>query len=474
VKFILRNPNDPKYAEFHDGENEYWPIDGAAKSKSIKNPAAAVANGLELLGALLAAGLLAVVVTVMYVLTTPVSITENSAVINTNVYNNSDNQAVYYTLSTDKKPDNVLREGSFTEGSTILHLENLFGGTTYLLKYYDEGANEIGEFWFFTPGDPPAPGESEPPASGQPEQPTEPTVPSEPEDTTEPSEPEESTEPSEPEETTQPTEEIPTEPEGPGYIPPAPGPGPTPRPTEPEPTEPEPTETTPTEPTDPTPPEEGEFRATDPDIGAVTYVKPEFSGDEIKAYFMVEQNHVFLNVPEGNYTITVVQGGITLEASDYTAELEPDRTLRVVFTGGLMPVGRETITTVTVTTASGTETSTLKLTPPSLGEVNLTVAKTGTNTYTFTIQASVVSDGTQEMDMYAELYVNTADDTGVRVTMIRTASTGSVDTYTGTYTCSFDANSSREEAFVDVYGYWAMIGEGVYRQNSWDVLVYTP
>jgi len=104
MNFIQRNPNDPKYQEFHDGEYEYWPMDDSIKTKSISIPAALV-SGLELLAAAAAAGLLAVALAVMYVLSSPLAISENSAVINTNVYNNYENQAIVYTLSVLEAPE---------------------------------------------------------------------------------------------------------------------------------------------------------------------------------------------------------------------------------------------------------------------------------------------------------------------------------------------------------------------------------
>ena len=54
MNFIPKNPNDPKYQEFHDGEYEFWPMDDTIKTKSISIPAAVV-SGLELLAAVAAA-----------------------------------------------------------------------------------------------------------------------------------------------------------------------------------------------------------------------------------------------------------------------------------------------------------------------------------------------------------------------------------------------------------------------------------
>ena len=58
MNFIQRDPNDPRYGEFHNGENEIWAVVGGTKRKKIKIPSA-LASGLELIAAAVATGLLA-------------------------------------------------------------------------------------------------------------------------------------------------------------------------------------------------------------------------------------------------------------------------------------------------------------------------------------------------------------------------------------------------------------------------------
>jgi len=234
MNFIQKNPNDPKYGEFHDGEYEYWPVDDFVKPKSISIPAALV-SGLELLAAVAAAGLLAAALAVLYVISAPLAISENGATINTNVYNNRDNQPIVYTLSTEVHPDRILLDGKLEDNEETLFLQNLNGGTTYLLKYYNSEQEEIGHFRFTTPGE--QQGEEVPEVSVPI---TEPTVPESP--TSEPNEstvPTSETEPStEPEPETTESTEAPIVPEyrPPVVIPPAakPEPEPTTEPTEPE------------------------------------------------------------------------------------------------------------------------------------------------------------------------------------------------------------------------------------------------
>ena len=124
MNFIPKNPNDPKYQEFHDGEYEFWPMDDTIKTKSISIPAAVV-SGLELLAAVAAAGLLTVALAVMYVTTSPLMIRHNSALINTNVYNNNENQRIIYTLSIPENPENILYEGTLEDNEENKNLAKI-------------------------------------------------------------------------------------------------------------------------------------------------------------------------------------------------------------------------------------------------------------------------------------------------------------------------------------------------------------
>ena len=162
MNFIQKNPNDPKYAEFHDGEYEYWPSDGSLNSKSTAFPTALL-NGLNMLAATAAAAILVLALSLLYVISAPLAITEHSARINVNVYNNEENQHIDYTLALFSDPETILQEGSLTNDEDILLLRDLSGGTTYLLRYFDADRQQVGKFRFTTPGQLPSPGDPDDP-----------------------------------------------------------------------------------------------------------------------------------------------------------------------------------------------------------------------------------------------------------------------------------------------------------------------
>ena len=522
MNFIQKNPTDSRHEEYHDGEYEYWPLEGALKSKSVSIPAALV-NGLELLAAVLATGVLIVVLAVLYVISSPLAIGETSAVINANVFNNTDGQRIVYTLSPAAEPDRILQDGALKGDKDTLFFAQLTPKTTYLLRYYDEARKEVGDFRFTTL------------SGSEPSQPTElPSAPTDiPEATQIPSEAETTEAPSEEvteapaEETTEPTipetTEAPTEPGHPGYHPPDPGPPaapgtepteptteptepttepteptteptePTTEPTEPateptepatEPTEPttEPTEPTteptepPTEPTEPTTeptepptePTEPEIIVVEPDMGPVSYIPPQESGDEIDAYFQFEEYHTFQNVPADGYSLRITQGDT--EITDYTAERSEDGTLRVSFTGSPIPIGRATATTVTLTIGGNTYISTNTVFPPSLGTVEVTVTKNGDGTHTFTVTGDVVSDGIEQMVCEVLLYTALEDYEGVNILL--SAESGS--RYSGTYTTRIESENDPEQADIIVTAYWARLAPGTYYESAMNHCIYTP
>ena len=328
MNFIQRNPNDPKHQEFHDGEYEYCPMDDSIKTKSISIPAALV-NGLELLAAAAAAGLLAVALAVMYVLSSPLAISENSAVINTNVYNNHENQVVGYTLSVLEAPEDVLQEGMLQHDEQTLSLWNLNGGTTYLLKYYDSEQNGVGQFQFTTPG------EKQEPEAPEPSAPDE-MIPSPTEISSEPADaPESETQASS--ETT-PPEEFLTGIGGGGddfqYDPVVPVPTPTPTPT-------------PTPEPEPTPVPEAAPGAPEL-IGFISdrYISGVLDYNDLA----LTEHFVFFNIPDENYEFTIDQTG----PEKYWVEDEYiDGTLTISITSAL-DHGKKIITEVTVVTSAGT------------------------------------------------------------------------------------------------------------------------
>ena len=466
MNFIQKNPTDSRHEEYHDGEYEYWPQDGALKSKSIRIPAALV-SGLELLAAAAATGLLVIVLAVLYVLSSPQVIRENSAVINANVFNNRDGQRIVYTLATASNPEIILQDGTLRKDEDTLFLENLTAETAYLLRYYDEQQNEVGSFRFTTPGSSAPVQPSEPPGV--------PTVP--PESTQIPSEAEttapaatEATEVTEAptEETVPETTEAATEPNNPGYQPPAPGTKPTDPTTEPTDPTTEPTDPT-TEPTDPTTePAEPEIIVMEADMGEVVYIPPEFSGDEIDAYFQFEEYHTFRNVPADGYTIRIIQG--ETEITEHTSEWSEDGTLFISFTGNPIPVGMETTTTVMLTVGSNTYISTNTVFPPSLESVDVTVTKNEDGTHTFTVVANVVSDGIEQMVCEVILYTVLDDYEGV--SLLLTAESGS--RYTASYTTRIESENDSEQADILVTAYWARLAPESYYQSAINHCIYTP
>lgn len=442
MNFIQRNPNDSQYEEFHHGEYEFWPTSGSTKGKSISIPAAVV-SGLELIAAAAAAGLLALAVSAMYVTSAPRTITTDSAVINAEVYNNSSDDEITYSLSLNADPRLIYQEGTLDDDSDTLILQNLTGGTTYLLQYYDEENQEIGEFRFTTPGEQPEGGPPAPQAP-QPEQPRNPQDPAvDPVDPT----PEEQ-DPAEPE--TDPTVE--TEPEEeivkpPVIIRPTPNtpgddPDPAPRPT-PAPDIPGEDPGTDTDP-DPEPESPG---VEEPDIMDVTFNNTD-SG--FGSYFDWNEVHTFHNIPTG-YAISVIQTnpdpevpGETIPVTNLETEYA-DGTLKVYVYGAAVPVNKTTTVTVTVSSSSGTVKSVSEITPPSMKGVNITAEKRDGGGYVFRIEADVSSTDAYGINDW-KVEFNYGEPQSV--TMTKT----SEGKYTGSYTAADLTGSG--EAYITVYATW--------------------
>lgn len=465
MNFIQKDPNDPKYDEFHDGQYEFWPVDGGLKSKSISIPAAVV-TGLELIAAAAAAGLLAAFLALLSVISSPLAITETNATINANVYNNRDNQLIGYTLATAASPDIILQNGTLTDNKDTLFLNDLSGGTSYILTYYDSGQEPIDTFRFTTPGVSPEPDDPYDPTIA-PTVPTSETVP----DTLPVAETEA---PTEPEATTEPV----TEPTVPAYRPPVVpppsyDPDPPKKPAEKPATEPttEPPTEPPTEPsTEPTtrPSEpDTEITTEEPDIGTVSYVRQEFGSDENDADFLCEQIHTFRNVSP-DFTIDITQDGEPIQEFSY--DYSDDGTLKVRFTGELIHVGESSTSTVTVTAGNSSAASSFTLLPPSLDSAELAVTKNEDGTHTFTVTAHIIADDTQEMVCQAQLFTSAADITVITLPMTRISS----DRYTASHTCSIKSEEEVEEALAVVTGYWAMIEQGTYAQLTEAICNYIP
>ncbi len=430
MNFIQRNPGDPKHGEFHDGEYEYWPTEGSLNTKSISIPAAVV-NGLELLAAAVATGLLALALSTLYIASSPRVISEHYAVINADVFNNSSDQAILYFLTLEVDPDTVLQKGRLEYDENSLSFRHLSSGTTYLLHYYDSEQNKVDQFRFTTPGDPQFPEHIQP--SLPPEYTPEPTADIVHTDETEATESD--TEPTESiTETTLPENNDPEI----VYPRPAPGPVPTPAPV-PTPTpDPEPEPTTEPEPI-PDPPS-----SMEPAL-EFEYIEKE-SGDTLPDRFRCAQIHMFQNVPDADYLIQIEQDGT--EIYDYTAEYSEDGTLIITFVGENVYIGQPSTTTVTVTTSAGTVQSVSEIFPPSLDAVNMTVAENADGSYTFTITANVSPENAEEMECSADLTfyddITTISDT---VIMQKISAT----TYVGSYSSS---TLTAGMANVTVFGSW--------------------
>ena len=133
-------------------------------------------------------------------------------------------------------------------------------------------------------------------------------------------------------------------------------------------------------------------------------------------------------------------------------------------------MGRASTTVVTVTAGGGSASSTYELFPPSLNTADISVKKNSDNSYTFTVTASALSDGTQELVCEVFMYTNRDDYTGITLAMTPEGP----DRYTASYTCFIETDYDVEEAYAIVTGYWAMVGEGEYSQSRMNTYYYTP
>lgn len=393
MDMIQRNPRDPKYREFHDGEYEYWPIAKSShKSRKVSFPSA-LASGLELVAAALAAGLLALILSQLYVYCAPQTIYSHSAVINVKIFNNHDGTPVSYTLSREADPDRTLQEGQLTDHKEVLSLKGLSGGTEYLLEFFspgEEGDELVGTFRFTTTGTPSDPEGTPGGGTVQPEG-TEPGG-TEPPDASEPSESSEPTE-TEPEET-EPEETEPTRPGNPFWEPATPA-APTEAPTTP-PTE-APTEPPTEAPTTP-PPYSGE-----PEVDDVVFESTD-SSNPIDGYYKWREIHKFYDVPDIAYGVTIDQDGTVITSYDVSYAL--DGALLIYVHTEPVAIGDTAHTTVTITCEDGTTvTSTNTLKPPELVGMNVEVTKNPDGSCTFTVTASSDSGNPLGLNCNAMLYV---------------------------------------------------------------------
>ncbi|MBP3683774.1 MAG: hypothetical protein J6J12_02265 [Oscillospiraceae bacterium] len=468
MNFIQRNPSDPKHQEFHDGEYEYWPAEDSIKTKSI-GISAALVSGLELLAAAAAAGLLAVALSVLYVMSSPLAISENSAVINVNIYNDHDAQGVVYTLSTPEAPDTVLRDGTLENEEQTISLSDLNGGTAYLLKYYDSQQNEVGQFRFTTPGEKPAPEVPKPPAPAQP-----------PEDSSGGME-EPVSEPENDGEDTDSTTESTAETVAPNEKPPVtvrPRPAPRPDPEEEEVYIPNPAPVP--EPAPEVVPTPEPVPAPEPDPGLTTIKGLSYgsyaSGNLTYGDIGFTEDFVFINVPDANYDVQIVQNG-----ERYTGDFKEEyrNGTLTISVDGVMYFGERITTTVTIYTSAGTASKESVIAAPQLSSADVRVEANSDGTYTFTVTAKVaMKDGTaviDKMNLTALLTPYRHMDSG----KIPNAEElplepvpGKLSEYTSKpYTTSVPEGYIKN-ASVAVSGHWYRIDEHTYPQNTTKSIEY--
>lgn len=474
MNFIQKNPNDPRHGEFHDGEYEYWPADGGLNSSSFSIPAALV-SGLELLAAVACAGLLAAALTVLYVLSAPLSISENAATINASVYNNRDDHTITYVLSPGASPDTVLQEGILDEDKDTLNLQGLSGGTAYLLKYYNAEQEEISQFRFTTPGELEIPVDPDPEKT--PDKPADPK----PDDSVDPAgEPENGKEPAaDTEATTGPTE-APIDPVLPGYKPPvvtparpkpAPESKPEPKPEqkpEPKPEEKPEEETKPEEKPEEEPkPEEPPVPTPAPGAPEISSVKSDtfISGVLDNADLGYTEHFVFFHVPK-EYDFKIDWTSTNVGKSYSSEHTYQDGTLTVSVTGAVI-FGHRIETTVTVYTSYGEISKTSILSPPELATATLNVVpvENTSNTFAFNVAATTSMEDssavTEGMVLTAELlpYHNANP-----VSFPLTQDPNDPSHYSGTYTTDIPTSATKT-ASVSVSGYWERNTENIFVQN---------
>lgn len=391
------NPNDPQYMEFHHGQNEFWPIDDPLKSKSSGKFPAALVSGLELVAAAAAAGLLAVSLSGLYVSSSARLILENTAHIHTSVFNNHSDQDVRYNLVPEDTPEQVLQEGTLEDDRDLLKLENLRGGTDYLLLYFDGEQNKVGQFWFTTPGDAEEPAEPQPdPGIGGGEEIPAETTPAGGETQPEETVPAETV----PEETV-PEETVPeTEPDTPVYIP-----------------QPEPgigggdDDEEPVTPPDDTPSDPGSDQPVGPQLPSAEtpttsdsiYVGFGDSGYTEEDFFAFTDDFIFRNIPERAVVVATRNGE---EVTPMTPSLSSDGTLTVSVGDNMVRPGETTTTTVTVYASTGEKLTeqTSTVTAPMLEETWMEVTPNGDGSYTYTLKATVTEGATMDMTITASLY----------------------------------------------------------------------
>ena len=455
MNFLQRNPNDPQYEEFHHGEYEYWPVDGGLKSKSISFPAALV-SGLELLAAVAGAGLLAAALTVMYVLSAPLSIHEHTATINANVYNNLDDLSISYVLSSGLS---IVQEGTLDGDEDTLNLQGLNSGTTYLLKYYDADQKEIGKFQFTTPG------EQEIPEDPNPDNDLQQPVDPKPDDNRDPVvNPETDKEPEAGTEATESTEAttVPTEvPIRPGYRPPVVIPA-----------KPEPT---PESKPDPKPEQKPEQKPEVPPVPTPAPGAPEISGFKNEQFISgvleygdlaYTEHFVFLNVPE-NYDFGVDWSSTNAGRECIYTHTYQNGTLTISVTGAVI-FGHRIETTVTVYTSYGEISKTSILSPPELATATLSVVpvENTSNTFTFHVTATTSMEDdsavTEGMVLTAELFPYL---TANSVQFPMTQDPNNPSHYSGTYTADIPASATKM-AVVSVSGYWERNAENIFLQTK--------
>lgn len=448
MNFIQKKPLDSKHEEFHDGEYEFWPTEHLTKKKRA-GFSAAFGSGLELIAAVGASGLLSMALTILYVLSSALSIGEHSAVINANVYNNRENQHISYILTTEANQDVILKEGILEDDEETLTLGGLGSGTTYLLRYFDPDQKEIGHFLFTTLGEFEDP--IDPDSGSDVKQPAAP----EPDDRKDPVEDPEAEK--EPEVETEAVTEPKEEPIVPGYRPPVVPPA-KPKPTP---------EEEPEEGSEPNPkPVVPEGPAADKPTSKYKLVR-DASGNLDGAYYDYQETHNFRNISD-NYKVYVLRkyGGEEWEPTEndgYTVVYE-DGILKIALDTLYVDVGAKTTTRIIVTNSDGTKVeSTCEFAPPLMDKENVELIATANNNngHNFTIKVPVVPEGAETMTCWANVTFKDASDvTLVTQQNIQLEKESSSDTYIGTGSVNNVPSASRVTA--EINSSWSKNGKVEY------------
>ena len=340
---VQKRPKD--YIEFHEGEKEFCPESGPLVIKKIKAPSA-VMKAL-VLSLVTAATVYAIATMPIFTLIPSIKVvTENTAVIETKFEGLPENAEITYTVAKEETSNNIIINGSVETTHKTIELVNLEPDTEYRVSFFmleNQKSSYIKSVSFRTK---PNKVIEDPIVPQDPIVPENPIVPEVPE----------------------------------------------------QPTEPEP-------PVSPVVPENPiiKIQVKGHEIVSAEAVK---TNDEIVGY-VVEETHVFGNVPSDAYEIVIHQNGeITTYQNVYD---EATQTATITFVGNTIGLGETGTSEVVLTYKDGGRaTSTHTVTTPKLNSVTLDVLDNGDGTFTYTVNGEGIepSVGTiaVELNVYSDYY----------------------------------------------------------------------